>query len=247
MKNGILHFTFGKKGWRLGFEKEKAGLIEDGGPDFWIDNQNRGRITNADANYVKQLRLVRFADATVEKCEASVGADGRPVIKREYRLGGFAKSMTVTETFELVPGMPILICRVRWQNDGDVPSPSSTSTVWPPSIATERPSVPKRVADCRGGSGAKGPTCVEKRDVERCNAILPIFRLGCIDNSAAMPLQRRSSARNESCLAGRLLVCFFLRPWSDPRSAISGEPSLNRTERGVTSCGACVALQSICC
>ena len=29
--------------------------------------------------------------------------------------------MTVTETFELVPGLPLLICRVRWQNDGDAP------------------------------------------------------------------------------------------------------------------------------
>jgi hypothetical protein len=34
---------------------------------------------------------------------------------------GLAAKMTVTETFELVPGLPILLCRVRWRNDGDAP------------------------------------------------------------------------------------------------------------------------------
>ncbi|MCX7047859.1 MAG: GDSL-type esterase/lipase family protein [Candidatus Sumerlaeota bacterium] len=121
VRNGILRFAFGKKGWRLEFEKEKTGLIEDGALDFWIDNQNRGRITNGDASYLKQLGLARFADAPVEKREASVSPDGRPSIKITRRLDGVAKGMTITETFELVPGLPILICRVRWTNDSDAP------------------------------------------------------------------------------------------------------------------------------
>lgn len=109
IRNGVVRVAFGKKGWKFGFDADNATLIEDGALDFWIDNQNRGRIMNIGP---EKLGLVRFADAPVEKCET----DGR-VIRRVRRLG----KMTVTETFELVPGMPILICRVRWQNDGDAP------------------------------------------------------------------------------------------------------------------------------
>ena len=127
--NGVLCVTFGKKGWDLAFappaadgDKAKADknvLIQNGALDFWIDNQNRGRIMNADP---KDMGLVRFATAArLEKCEAAVGPDGRPMFKTVRRLDGFAKAMTVTETFELIPGLPILISRVRWQNDGDAP------------------------------------------------------------------------------------------------------------------------------
>ncbi len=121
MKNGVLRVTFGKTGWNLAFdaaETEKTFLVQDGTLDFWIDNQNRGRITNADP---KEMGLRRYANARLEKCEATVGPDGRPSIRIVRRLDGFAKDMTVTETFELVPGMPVLICRIRWQNDGDAP------------------------------------------------------------------------------------------------------------------------------
>jgi hypothetical protein len=121
MKNGVLRVTFGKTGWNLAFdaaETDKTFLVQDGTLDFWIDNQNRGRITNADP---KELGLRRYANARLEKCEAAVGPDGRPAIRIVRRLDGFAKDMTVTETFELVPGMPVLICRIRWQNDGDAP------------------------------------------------------------------------------------------------------------------------------
>jgi len=129
LANGLLRVAFGKKGWNLAFEPPALGagdaapgknvLIQNGALDFWIDNQNRGRIMNADP---KDLGLVHFATAArLENCEASVGLDGRPTFKTVRRLDGFAKAMTVTETFDLVPGMPILICRVRWQNDGDTP------------------------------------------------------------------------------------------------------------------------------
>ena len=119
MRNGLLRFTFGKKGWRLGFDADKAALLEDGQLDFWVDNQNRGRIMNGNP---KDLGLVHFATAErVEKRAASVTPDGRPILTQVSRLDGFAKTMTVTETFELLPGMPLLICRVRWQNDGDEP------------------------------------------------------------------------------------------------------------------------------
>ncbi|MEI7732375.1 MAG: hypothetical protein WCO56_22580 [Verrucomicrobiota bacterium] len=118
MKNGVLRFALGKKGWNLGFESGKATVIEDGALDFWIDNQNRGRIMNISP---KDLWLVQYADSVQEKCDAAVTPDGQPAIRIVRRLGGFAKDMTVVETFELVPGLPLLICRVRWQNDSDKP------------------------------------------------------------------------------------------------------------------------------
>lgn len=119
LRNGVVRAEFGKKGWRFGFDAAKATLIEDGQLDFWVDNQNRGRIMNSNP---KDLGLVHFATAAhVEKREASVTPDGRPALTVVSRLDGFAKNMTVTETFELVPGMPLLVCRVRWQNDGDTP------------------------------------------------------------------------------------------------------------------------------
>ena len=118
IRNGVVRVTFGKKGWKFGFDADNATLIEDGTLDFWIDNQHRGRILNIGP---EKLGLARFADAAVQKTEAFVTAAGRPSLRIVRRLDGLAKSMTVTETFELVPGLPLLICRVRWQNDGDVP------------------------------------------------------------------------------------------------------------------------------
>lgn len=82
MKNGVIRVTFGKTGWSLAFdaaETEKTSLVHDGTLDFWIDNQNRGRITSADP---KELGLRRYAaSARLERCEAAVGPDGRPSIK----------------------------------------------------------------------------------------------------------------------------------------------------------------------
>ena len=109
IRNGVVRFAFAKKGWKFGFDADNAGLIEDCALDFWVDTQNRGRIMNIGPD---KLGLLRFADVPVEKC----GTDGK-VIRRVRRVG----KMMVTETFELVPGMPMLICRVKWQNEGDAP------------------------------------------------------------------------------------------------------------------------------
>jgi hypothetical protein len=118
IRNGVVKAEFGQKGWRFGFDAERAMLVEDGLLDFWIDNQNRGRILNISP---EKLGLVRFTDGQVEKSEAFIAPDGRPSFRVVRRLAGFARDLTVTETFELVPGMPIMVCRVRWQNNGNAP------------------------------------------------------------------------------------------------------------------------------
>lgn len=117
LRNGVVRVDFGEKGWRFGFEAEKAALIEEGQLEFWVDDQNRGRIMNSDP---KDLGLIRFRNRS-PKGTASFSPDGRPTLTVANRLDGFAKNMTVTETFELVPGMPLLFCRVLWRNDGDAP------------------------------------------------------------------------------------------------------------------------------
>ena len=117
LENGVLRFSIGKKGWRLAFAQEKATLIEDGALDFRIDTQNRGRISIGETVYVKQLGLARFADSPLEKRSASIHANGYPAITQVHRMG----AMKVAETYELVSGMPLLICRVQWKNEGDKP------------------------------------------------------------------------------------------------------------------------------
>ena len=124
MTNGLLRVTFAKGGWSLSFDPPgRAGpsrpvLIENGALDFWIDGQNRGRIVNSNP---RDLGLASFATARLESCEASVGPDGQPCVKAVSRMDGVASRMKVTEIFELVPGMPLLNCRVRWHNEGDTP------------------------------------------------------------------------------------------------------------------------------
>jgi len=118
LRNGVARVAFAKKGWQFGFDAEKAAVIEDGTLDFWIDDQNRGRILNIAP---EKLGLARFADSQIEKAEAGITPTGRPSLQIVRRMTGLAKSLTVTETFELVPHLPVLICRVRWQNDGDTP------------------------------------------------------------------------------------------------------------------------------
>ncbi|MCY3017574.1 MAG: hypothetical protein NTW87_00885 [Planctomycetota bacterium] len=145
MRNGVVRMKLSRNGWMLGFdpqpgseippardplaspaEERKRGndtepwtVIHRGGLEFWIDNTNRGRITN---NKPDDLGLVPFpGSTTLESCTSSVGEDGTPSITLVRRMGGFAKGVKVTETFELPPGLPILICRIRWDNEGTDP------------------------------------------------------------------------------------------------------------------------------
>ena len=143
MKNGVASFLLKKSGWTLAFDvpadsdikpagklnekvdqKKKAvsnpfAMISGGMLDFWVDGQNRGRISSANP---AEIGLAHYSvDSKIEKCESAVSADGRPSIKVTRKMGGVASAMTVIETFELVPGMPILICRISWRNDGDKP------------------------------------------------------------------------------------------------------------------------------
>ena len=121
LNNGIVRFVPTAKGWHFGFAAERARLIEDGNLEFWVDSQNRGRISNGDKNNLTHLGLAPFSGAKLESSAATCGADGRPTFTRRWRLGGLAQKLTCIETFELVPGRPLLFARVRWQNDGDTP------------------------------------------------------------------------------------------------------------------------------
>ena len=38
-----------EKGWNFGFDAEKATLVENAKLEFWVDNQNRGRLLNKSA------------------------------------------------------------------------------------------------------------------------------------------------------------------------------------------------------
>jgi hypothetical protein len=121
LANGMVRWTPGARGWSFGFDTPNAGetlLIKDGVLDFWVDNQNRGRILNADP---VDLGLASYREARLVRATASRTPAGRPVVTLTKRMTGLAAKMTVTETFELEPGQPLLICRVRWQNDGDAP------------------------------------------------------------------------------------------------------------------------------
>lgn len=165
MRNGVVRMKLTKDGWILGFDplqgkeiqpvrspqaapaeekKRSAGLdpwtmIHRGQLEFWIDNTNRGRIAN---NNPGDFGLVPFpGTSSVESCTASVGEDGTPSITLVRRMTGFAKSVKVTETFELPPGLPILLCRIQWENEGNEPlwiayvgSGTGIKGVWGPTL-----------------------------------------------------------------------------------------------------------------
>lgn len=118
MTNGVVTVDLDRTGWRLSFGSDKTTLVTGGSLDFWVDDQNRGRITNTDP---RQLGLARLVGSAIEGCDSSVRADGTPQITIVRRMGGLAAAMRVTETFELLPGLPVLVCRVRWENRGDKP------------------------------------------------------------------------------------------------------------------------------
>ena len=118
LRNGVVRMALEKKGWNFGFDAERATLVEDAELEFWVDNQNRGRLLNSSP---RDLGLADYAEATLEKSEAFMSPEGRPSLRLVKKMGGLAREMTVVETFELAPGMPLLICRIRWQNDSDKP------------------------------------------------------------------------------------------------------------------------------
>ena len=121
LANGVIRWTPSPRGWSLGFDTPSAGdtlVIKEGLLDFWVDNQNRGRILNADP---VDLGLASYRDAKLVRATASVTPEGRPTVTLVRQMTGLAARLTVHETFELVPGQPLLVCRVRWQNDSDAP------------------------------------------------------------------------------------------------------------------------------
>ena len=121
LDNGIVHFAPAARGWQFGLAADHARLIEDGALEFWVDNQNRGRISNGDKNNLIHLGLAPFSGAKLESSAATFDYNGLPTFVRRWRLGGIAQQMTCTETFALMPGRPLLLCRVCWENDGDTP------------------------------------------------------------------------------------------------------------------------------
>lgn len=119
IQNGVVEMSLRESGWQFGFSPvEKLSMISDGRLEFWVDTQNRGRIANTNP---ADLGLVQFPkNSQLTKVEASV-KDGHPILEVVRQMQGIAKDLKVIETFELVPGLPILICRIRWENQGDAP------------------------------------------------------------------------------------------------------------------------------
>ena len=141
LRNGIVRVTFTNGVWSLGFDSTLSGhlapvqmparkgvpdgweagaplLIEGARTDFWIDRERRGRLLNEDP---ARLGLVPYTRADMLRSEAFIGPDGQPTFCVERRMAGWATNMTVREQYELVPGLPLLLYRIRWRNDGDVP------------------------------------------------------------------------------------------------------------------------------
>jgi hypothetical protein len=165
LRNGVVRMKLTQDGWMLGFDpllgkeiqpvrspqaapaeekKRAAGLepwtmIHRGQLEFWVDNTNRGRIAN---NNPADFGLVPFPGrSAVESCTASVAGDGTPTLALVRRMTGFAKGVKVTETFELPPGLPVLVCRIRWENEGAEPlwiayvgSGTGIKGVWGPTL-----------------------------------------------------------------------------------------------------------------
>ena len=121
MRNGVVRVDIGARGWSLGFDTTdfaSALLITDARADFWVDKENRGRIQFGDP---QELGLQPFSLSTLERVGASRSPEGRPIVTTVRRMRGFADGMTVHESFELVSGLPLMIYRIRWQNDGNHP------------------------------------------------------------------------------------------------------------------------------
>jgi hypothetical protein len=141
IRNGLIRVTFEKGRWALGYDTTLAGtvapiqlqgrkknpagwdasapvLIEDGNTDFWIDTTRHGRLANENP---ETLGLDPFSRSSLVKSEAFVGEDGRPTFRIERRMTGLAKAMTVIESYELIPGMPVMVYRINWKNEGSKP------------------------------------------------------------------------------------------------------------------------------
>lgn len=112
LSNGVVRVDLDRAGWKLSFAAPDATLVHNGVLDLWVDNQDRGRIANADP---KQLGLSRLPGSTIVSATSDV-TDGVPRVTLIRKMGGIAEGMRVVETYELPAGQPILICRVQWQN-----------------------------------------------------------------------------------------------------------------------------------
>jgi hypothetical protein len=122
LDNGVVRAVFRTNGWDLAFATAGTGdatLVRSGELDFWVDRTNRGRIQFGNP---ADMGLLNFRAASrPENAAVTARPDGTPAFVRTSRLDGPDVRMKVVETFELVPGQPVMLCRVRWENEGGQP------------------------------------------------------------------------------------------------------------------------------
>jgi len=127
ISNGILTLRQEDSGWSLLFSAPGKSadsiasdrmLVRDGHLEAWLDAERRGRLMNIDP---APLGLVPTHRARIAAGEAAVTPDGAAQLTLRRAFDGAASAMTLTETFTLAPGRPVLEYRAAFTNRGSAP------------------------------------------------------------------------------------------------------------------------------
>lgn len=128
MNNGIISFEMTDGKWSLSFAGPMADtiagapadrtIIQDCSLDFWLDSESRGRLMGVNAEMIRKMGLIPAGDSRITGSEAVVNPDGSTVLTLKRGVDGFASDVTLTETFVLQAGQPVLTYHAQFVTAG---------------------------------------------------------------------------------------------------------------------------------
>ncbi|MBM4080675.1 MAG: hypothetical protein FJ278_13310, partial [Planctomycetes bacterium] len=126
--NGVVAFEYRAGQWNLSFDGPMADAIVERGErrilagcrlDAWLDAERRGRLMGIAPKAIQEMGLIHVREARLIGGEARANPDGSATLKLIKGFDGFAKGITWTETYALLPGQPIVTYRTVFETRGD--------------------------------------------------------------------------------------------------------------------------------
>ena len=123
VNNGVVELKYRAGRWSLAYAGVQAktdsansrGLIENCQLDVWLDTEQRGRLMDLDP---KPLGLIHADEAKLAGGEAKVNSDGSVTLTLVKQFDGKYSAVTLTESFTLPAGKPVVLYRPVFENKG---------------------------------------------------------------------------------------------------------------------------------
>ncbi len=128
LSNGLVTFEYRNNKWGMAFtDPQTAAVAKPGQRQFlkdctlslWLDSERRGRLLGMTDEKVKETGLIHSKEGHLASGEAKIHPDGSATLQLTRSFEGFAKDVTWTETYTLLPGRPVMVFNLCLGTSGE--------------------------------------------------------------------------------------------------------------------------------